>query len=40
VFPKIFLLRKVVRDAKKVEKHWLNGPFRSSKHNLKILKFA
>jgi len=22
VFPKIFLLHKVVRDAKKVEKHW------------------
>jgi len=29
VFPKIFLLHKVVRDAKKVEKHWptqLNSP--------------
>jgi len=24
VFPKIFLLHKVVRDAKKVEKHWSN----------------
>jgi len=24
VFPKIFLLHKVVRDAKKVEKHCLN----------------
>jgi len=23
VFPKIFLLHKVVRDAKKVEKHWI-----------------
>jgi len=22
VFPKVFLLHKVVRDAKKVEKHW------------------
>jgi len=22
VFPQIFLLHKVVRDAKKVEKHW------------------
>jgi len=26
VFPKIFLLHKVVRDAKKVEKHWTNEP--------------
>jgi len=24
VFPKIFLLHKVVRDAKKVEKHWFS----------------
>jgi len=24
VFPKIFLLHKVVRDAKKVEKHWIS----------------
>jgi len=23
VFPKFFLLHKVVRDAKKVEKHWV-----------------
>jgi len=26
VFPKIFLLHKVVRDAKKVEKHWCKVP--------------
>jgi len=26
VFPKIFLLHKVVRDAKKVEKHWSSQP--------------
>ena len=26
VFPKIFLLHKVVRDAKKVEKHWIRVP--------------
>jgi len=28
VFPKIFLLHKVVRDAKKVEKHWSTIPQR------------
>jgi len=27
VFPKIFLSHKVVRDAKKVEKHWVKVPY-------------
>ena len=26
MFPKIFLLHKVVRDAEKVEKHWSSQP--------------
>ena len=40
VFPKIFLLHKVVRDAKKVEKHCSRGTRSSSKRSNATVKAA
>ena len=36
VFPKIFLLHKVVRDAKKVEKHWCKRHSSMRQSNLQL----
>ena len=40
VLPKIFLLYKVVRDAKKVEKHFPRDPFRYSKNERESIDFS